>query len=308
MGNKLRFINNADKKYTNCYPQNLLCNMVFRIALYASTDIKAGTEFFFDYNYPKEMTEHFKQPSQPKGAVVAVKKLVKPKAKEKPSSPPVYNMSTSSSVPKERKASAAVLAATAVARATRAKKAAEKLAASLAEQSLQSSASNSRTVPQRARKSAINGARQGRSSRVSQLRVRKSARNRPSQENSDTSDTPMETDDSDSHVSQLATQQSLYRQVEVQDTDEEDEDFVLGNMQETQDSQGIDEEAEATAAEDSDDGTSHRPLGRTRRSMPSMTPVIAVKKKVKKKLGGVRPGAGRPGKRKRPMVVNSDDE
>ncbi|KAF2032179.1 SET domain-containing protein, partial [Setomelanomma holmii] len=70
MGNKVRFINNANKNLTNCHPKVLLCNTVFRVALYASVDIEAGTEFFFHYNYPEEMTMHFKQP---KGKVFAVK-------------------------------------------------------------------------------------------------------------------------------------------------------------------------------------------------------------------------------------------
>jgi SET domain-containing protein len=74
MGNKLRFINNADEKYTNCCPKNLLCNTVFRIALFATTDIKAGTELYFNYNYPKEKTAQFKQPN---GKVVAVKQTKK---------------------------------------------------------------------------------------------------------------------------------------------------------------------------------------------------------------------------------------
>jgi SET domain-containing protein len=79
MGNKLRFINNADDKYTNCCPKNLLCNTVFRIALFATTDIKAGIELYFNYNYPKEKTAQFKQPN---AKVVAVKQ-VKQKAKRK---------------------------------------------------------------------------------------------------------------------------------------------------------------------------------------------------------------------------------
>ena len=70
MGNKLRFINNADDKYTNCSPKNLLCNTVFRIALFATRDIKAGTELYFNYNYPKEKTAQFKQPN---AKAVAVK-------------------------------------------------------------------------------------------------------------------------------------------------------------------------------------------------------------------------------------------
>jgi SET domain-containing protein len=79
MGNKLRFINNADEKFTNCSPKNLLCNTVFRIALFTTTDIKAGTELYFNYNYPKEKTAQFRQPN---GKVVAVKQN-KQKARKK---------------------------------------------------------------------------------------------------------------------------------------------------------------------------------------------------------------------------------
>jgi SET domain-containing protein len=79
MGNKLRFINNADEKFTNCSPKNLLCNTVFRIALFATTDIKAGTELYFNYNYPEEKTSQFKQPN---GKVVVVKQN-KQKARKK---------------------------------------------------------------------------------------------------------------------------------------------------------------------------------------------------------------------------------
>jgi hypothetical protein len=66
------------------YSQVMFCNTVFRVALYAGTDIKAGTELFFDYNYPAEMTKNFKQP---KGKVVAVKQALSRPSKAKPKRP-----------------------------------------------------------------------------------------------------------------------------------------------------------------------------------------------------------------------------
>ncbi|KAF2254921.1 SET domain-containing protein, partial [Trematosphaeria pertusa] len=62
VGNKTRFINNADPRFTNCYAKNRLCNTVSRIGMFANTDIKAGTELFFNYSYPKEQTKYFKEP------------------------------------------------------------------------------------------------------------------------------------------------------------------------------------------------------------------------------------------------------
>ncbi|PSN70111.1 hypothetical protein BS50DRAFT_548006 [Corynespora cassiicola Philippines] len=72
VGNKTRFINNADKKFSNCTPKILLCNTVLRTGLFASKNLKAGTELFFDYYYPEEKQKDFQQPKRP--AVVAVKK------------------------------------------------------------------------------------------------------------------------------------------------------------------------------------------------------------------------------------------
>ncbi|KAF2643347.1 hypothetical protein P280DRAFT_446843 [Massarina eburnea CBS 473.64] len=63
-GNKTRFINNADKQFSNCYARTVFCNTVNRIALYASENIKAGTELFFDYGYDEKQKKDFKQPSQ----------------------------------------------------------------------------------------------------------------------------------------------------------------------------------------------------------------------------------------------------
>ncbi|PVH94940.1 SET domain-containing protein [Periconia macrospinosa] len=64
--NKSRFINNADPEYTNCYPKDKLCNGVHRLGIYASTNIKAGTELYFHYGYSEEEMKNFKQPSRKK--------------------------------------------------------------------------------------------------------------------------------------------------------------------------------------------------------------------------------------------------
>lgn len=145
MGNKQRFINNADKKYTNCEAKNLFCNTVFRLALYATTDIKAGTELFFDYHYPKDQTKNFKQPKGKE--LVAVKQTVKQtsKPKNRNKSPDHLSYKASSSfAPKQSsdRSRARIFAATAKARAAKA----ERHAARLAENEY--SASESRQVPE----------------------------------------------------------------------------------------------------------------------------------------------------------------
>lgn len=70
MGNKSRFINNADLNLANCHAKNVMCNTVSRIGLYASTDMEPGTELFFHYNYDKDKMKGYKQP---KSQVIAVK-------------------------------------------------------------------------------------------------------------------------------------------------------------------------------------------------------------------------------------------
>jgi len=98
----------------------------------------------------------------------------------------------------------------------------------------------------------------------------------------------------------------------VQETDE-DEDFVPNDSQEAADPYDFPTDVED---DDFDLGMGRqtgnigprrpgRPRARLAKSAPTSAPVVAVKK-VKKKMGGARPGAGR--KRKRPVVVNSDDE
>jgi len=56
-GNKMRFINNSSK-FDNCVGQNMLCDQQIRIGMYALRDIKAGEEFFFNYNWPSHVQEH----------------------------------------------------------------------------------------------------------------------------------------------------------------------------------------------------------------------------------------------------------
>jgi hypothetical protein len=75
MGNKTRFINNADTNLANCHAKSLMCNTVQRIGMYASVDMQPGTELFFHYNYTKEQMKGFRQP---KAQIVVVKRKSKP--------------------------------------------------------------------------------------------------------------------------------------------------------------------------------------------------------------------------------------
>jgi hypothetical protein len=91
----------------------------------------------------------------------------------------------------------------------------------------------------------------------------------------------------------------------VPDSDEEDDDFILGNTLEEEEEDfdiPISDAEEDTIVE----GTpKRRGPGRPRKMVSGMsgtTPVVAVRKK----KGGARPGAGR--KRKRPVITNSDDD
>ncbi|KAI4936016.1 hypothetical protein J4E85_001344 [Alternaria conjuncta] len=286
MGNKLRFINNADDKYTNCGPKNLLCNTVFRIALFATRDIKAGTELFFNYNYPKEKTEQFKQPN---AKIVAVKQT-KQKTKKRESL-------TSLSQPIEDRSR--ILAATAKAREA---KAAKRREAMLQEGGVE---------PATRRRSGTLQARKAATSKPGRKAVRKSKRGGLNRNESTGSDTGMDVEASDPEIPEIppviesqSTQTSLY----VQDTEAEDDEFILPDTQEDEEQ----DVAEPASEDDEPPGRSTRSRrgpGRPRRRGSDVAPVVAVKQAVKQKkskMGGARPGAGR--KRKRPVIANSDDE
>ncbi|KAL9110525.1 MAG: hypothetical protein Q9227_004883 [Pyrenula ochraceoflavens] len=61
-GNKMRFINNSDEpRNQNCYARKMFCNGVQRIGLFAKgpKTIEAGSELFFHYGYPREITKRF---------------------------------------------------------------------------------------------------------------------------------------------------------------------------------------------------------------------------------------------------------
>ncbi|KAI4676224.1 uncharacterized protein J4E84_009621 [Alternaria hordeiaustralica] len=290
MGNKLRFINNADDKYTNCGPKNLLCNTVFRIALFATRDIKAGTELFFNYNYPKEKTEQFKQPN---AKIVAVKQT-KQKTKKRESL-------TSLSQPIEDRSR--ILAATAKAREAKAAKRKEAM--------LQEGGGE----PATRRRSGTLQARKAATSKPGRKAVRKSKRGGLNRNESTGSDTGMDVEASDPEIPEIppviesqSTQTSLY----VQDTEAEDDEFILPDTQEDEEQ----DVAEPASEDDEPPGRSTRSRrgpGRPRRRASDVAPVVAVKQAVKQaakqkksKMGGARPGAGR--KRKRPVIANSDDE
>ncbi|KAI8937747.1 hypothetical protein NX059_005447 [Plenodomus lindquistii] len=314
MGNKLRFINNADRKYANCSPKNLLCNQVYRIALFASTNIPAGTELFFDYNYPDELKATFKQPGQAPGSVIAVKEAVKQKTKSKHSTSHAGKSSASTTSAQAgtttnvKIPSAKMLAGLRKAREAKALKAAAKLAEQQGTHLSTTTSLPDRTGPQRARKSVQEHPSARTHSRVSELRASRSRSSRDSPAstthvgNTDESDTQA-TESADSHPNDT-----------VQDSDDggEEEDFIP-DTQATQEStnsyDALFTSRSSAVVEESDDGeTPRRGPGRPRISdggeMAASAPVLAVRRR-KKKVGGTRPGAGRP-KRKREIGGDGD--
>jgi hypothetical protein len=228
------------------------------------------------------LTETFKQP---KAKVVAVKQIVKqpPKTKLKRGRPSSEPSSAGAYVERPRNHESLAIA--------RAAKAAKRTA-TLAEKATQASASSRGAGLKQARKSALIGP-------ISSWKLKHSApQARPKNAlDSDTPDaSPVEAEDTD------ATAPARI----VQDTDEEDDDFVpdstRGGVEEhnVSTSAGVKDWTEISASVPSVDP--RRPgRGEARKSAS----VVAVKK-LKKKMGGARPGAGR--KRKRPVVFNSDDE
>jgi hypothetical protein len=253
----------------------VFCNTVFRVALYASVDIKAGQELFFHYNYPESMTKNFKQP---KGKVVAVKQTVKAASKVKQkrpmSSSPNPDVTPSSAMaPPDRPL---VRAALAKARAAKAQKRAAMLAEkeALATTALPDAASTLRgTKFPQARKSAV-GPQPGASKRARELDI--------------------ENDSAESRSASRAEEDAGRKKrrtpnLVVQDTDDEDEETV------PQDATG--------SVTGSEDGVSDTGLRRTRRShtRTGSASVFAIKKINSINMGGARPGAGR--KRKRPLAL-----
>ncbi|CAN9332993.1 unnamed protein product [Alternaria alternata] len=290
MGNKLRFINNADDKYTNCSPKNLLCNTVFRIALFATRDIKAGTELYFNYNYPKEKTAQFKQPNAKAVAVKQTKQKTK-KRQSLTSSQPIEDRSR-------------VLAATAKAREAKAAKRAA------AQAMLESSDAQAATK----RHSGTLKARKAATGEPGRKIAKKSMREALSRNDSTYTDTDTgvdaEAEASDPEIPAVIESQSTQTSQYVQDTEEDNDKYVL-TTQEDDEEEDVTEPAsddEQAIVPDRGVGTrTRRGLGRPRKRISDLAPVIAVKdKKTKTKMGGARPGAGR--KRKRPIITNSDDE
>jgi hypothetical protein len=286
MGNKFRFINNADDAHANCVSKLLLCNTGFRIALYAKVNIKAGQELFFYYQYPAAVTAHFKQPQ-----LVVVKDKAKRTTESKSNPSDVWQ-------PDEQRTK--VFQATAKARAAKAEKSARRRAEQ-AGQSL-SSPITPHSAPLRARKTAD---RVSSASKVSRLRSSKSARGTVGQDNANATDTPMEDNDSDFNThggAETHDTQSTEASRVVQETDAEDDDDDFNPESTQEDSQ---EKAiiEDMVIEDSEEECIQRRSGRLQRKAPIAGSLVVVKQK----RGGARPGAGRP-KRKRPVVTNSDDE
>ncbi|KAH9863440.1 hypothetical protein IAQ61_009718, partial [Plenodomus lingam] len=298
MGNKLRFINNADKKYTNCSPKNLLCNQVYRIGLFASTNIPAGTELFFNYNYPKDLTATFKQPKQAQGSVVAVKNAVVPRKPRGKARASHTGKTSSSAVPgepstvKTRVVSAKVIAGLQKARQAKALKTAARLAESQGVQVATATTLPNRGGPQRARKSV-----QGHhtlpagSTRVSEVRSGQSSRGRSSRDSSDSD----------------AGEGADSRQTDEVDDDEEEEgDYFPPDTQGTQEStnsyDALFTSRSSGVVEESDDESVPRQGPRRSRSS---APVLAVRRR-RKKMSGVRLEAGRL-KRRRSVVANSGD-
>lgn len=241
------------------------------------------------------MTRNFKQP---KGKVVAVKQLVKQTNKAKTKRASSRSSSNNESyrpiVDNPR-----ILAATAKARA--AKKA--KREAMLAEKGLGVAPLNTTSRSVRpARKSAG-------SSSLLPVSRESSARGRPRRARGATSrDESAASGSFAEYNGGVSVRRQRSATPVVQETDDEDDEFVFGSTQgeggdaaeRNLDDSGKDSQAEA-GAQDATALSSSRL--RTRAMGPAS--VVAVKE-VKKKKGGARPGAGR--KRKRPLVLNSEDE
>lgn len=277
MGNKLRFINNADDDHANCVPRVVFCNSVFRIALFAKVDIKAGMELFFNYNYSPEITAGFKQPQ-----LVAVK-TKKPTAKPKSST--IHEMNPTVDRSK-------IFAATAKARAAKAEKAARLKAELTAQSQSQGSSMTPASSMKKARKSSNSTTiHPSQTSQTSQRSGRQGAHNqRADYSFKHRRRVAMDTQDTQS------TQSSRV----IQETDSEDNDFFPEDTQEAALKTAV-HYREPIIEDSEEDEPQRRRRGRPRVATNS---VFAVKQT---RGGGMRAGAGRP-KRKRPLVEASDDE
>jgi hypothetical protein len=239
----------------------MFCNTVFRVALYANTDIKAGTELFFNYNYPEEMTKYFKQP---KGKVVAVKQVVnqpsKAKSKRATSHSSSNNDTTSNS------------AETHVDRPW-VKEALAKARAGQADAAPATVRGKTASQPKQARKSA-SGPSSFKTPNVLGGRGRTGgAQSSNSREASAASQSGAETNDN------ARGRNTVTPILIVQDTDEEAN----------------------TDAEIGEHGDARRRPSRPRAGMAKKSaPIVAVKKLKRSSVGRL--------KRKRPFIVNSDDE
>jgi hypothetical protein len=243
------------------------CNTVFRVALYAATDIKAGKELFFNYNYPEEMTKNFKQP---KGKVVAVKQVVaqpgKAKTKRARSRPSHDDDLTPNLAVKEALAKA------------RAAKAAKRVAKQAGEVDQAPAIASNETAskPMQARKSASGPSSSKHASTTDARGQRSAVRNSNSREASTTSKSAAEVDDN------TRGRNTVTPSLVVQDTDEDTNTDV-----------------ENGAAADAPRRTSRPRAGMAKKSAgmaKKSAPTVAVKHSRK------------TFKRKRPIVVNSDDE
>ena len=297
MGNKLRFINNANKKLTNCAPKNLLCNTVSRLALYATSNIKAGTELFFHYNYPEETTLNFKQPTQRKDAVVAVKQTAKrtdkPKAKSKPSSSNTHRSPQPSARRELSQNQGHVGTSSDKARAARKRK----RDSMSFDQTAESQPFKVSSGPQRALKTVHNQTGNTKLSTTSTLHYKgnKTLRDLSHEDppyNSDFSARGKETQ-------QLSQSRGPREYHIVQDTDGEDDEFVLEEMADHIESS----DDSASEEQNVESGKPSRRKPAAHQSRPSK-PKRVTTAVGKKQRGGARPGAGR----KRRIVLNSDDE
>jgi hypothetical protein len=155
-----------------------------------------------------------------------------------------------------------------------------------------------RSGPLQARKAATS--EPGRK-RAPTARAKKSMQNTESRNESNASDCGKGAEASDNEILPMGESQDTQTTESmrfVPDSDDENDDFILGNTQEEEDhfDVPISEAEEETVVE----GTPKRRGPGRLHKRPSLAPVMAVKKK-----GGARPGASR--KRKR-VVTNSDDQ